>query len=153
MAPSRPALIVCLAVAAALAASAPCRASDHGSGGGHGSPQGSGTASRKPTFSDSYLVIEPFVVSVIQNGRVQGSLLIELGLDVKDGALRDKADHLMPRLRDAYVTALSRFAATRIEVGVAPNVEALSRLLQMRTDEALGAPGAQVLLAQVVLHR
>jgi len=44
-------------------------------------------------------------------------LLVELGLDVPDGALRERVTQALPALRDAYVRSLLVYAATAVRPG------------------------------------
>jgi flagellar basal body-associated protein FliL len=109
------------------------------------------SAQRRPTFSDSYVVVDPFVISVMEMHRVRGRLQIEFGLDIPDSRLRNRAEAMMPRLRDAYVRGLNRYAATRVRAGRAPDVADIAVHLQHWTNEVLGEEGARVLLMNVEL--
>jgi len=58
-----------------------------------------------------------------------------------------------PLLRDALRTALSTYANTYYRLHTAPDPATLTRLMQSAVDRTLGAPGARVLLANVLYQR
>jgi len=84
--------------------------------------------------------------------RTDGLLMVGIGLDVPDPALRAKADQAMPVLRDIYVRSLMAFTASSVRSWQQPDVVAIADRLQRATDLALGRPGARVLLAQVAMR-
>ncbi len=104
------------------------------------------------TQSDSYMMIEPFYASIVEGSRPLGLLMVGIGLDIPDPALRDRIEHEMPRLRDAYVRSLMAFAATNVRAWRQPDVGALADRLQGVTDRYLARKGARVLLAQVIIR-
>jgi|GEM_PF-607046 len=110
------------------------------------------TATHKITQSESYMMIDPFYASIIDGSRPQGLFMVGFGLDVPDPALRDKIDHEMPRLRDAYVRSLMAFAAINVRASRQPDVVDLADRLQTVTDRYLARKGAKVLLAQVMIR-
>lgn len=109
-------------------------------------------AVHKVTQSTSYLMVDPIYATIISNDRPAGLLMIGIGIDVPDPALRDEADRAMPVLRDAYVRNMMAFAATQVRIWRQPDVIAIVDRLQGVTDRALGRKGARVLLAQVAMH-
>jgi hypothetical protein len=84
--------------------------------------------------------------------RLRGIMHIEAGLDIPDNRLRRRAERLMPRLRDRYVSALAMYAGTNYSYGEVPDAERISQMLQQATDEALGQDGAEVLLGMIIIH-
>jgi hypothetical protein len=76
-----------------------------------------------------------------------------MGLDVPDAALRRRARLNAPRLNDAMLTALSTYASTYYRDRTAPEPAVLTRLMQQAADRVLGAPGARVLLANLIYQR
>ena len=135
----RTGLAATLVVAAALAAFA-ARADD---------PK---AAVHKVTQSTSYLMVDPIYATVVSNDRPSGMLMIGIGIDVPDAALRGEAEHAMPVLRDAYVRNMMAYAATAVRTWRQPDVEAIATRLQGVTDRALGRKGARILLAQIALR-
>jgi hypothetical protein len=78
-------------------------------------------------------------------------LTVEGGLDIRDGALRAKAEQSVPRLRAAYTEVL-RGQALAIPPGAPPDPDRLVQVLQRVTDQALGRPGATFLIGAVMIN-
>jgi len=97
-------------------------------------------------------VVEPIYASILDGVRPRGLLLVEMGLDVPDGGLRERVNRALPLLRDAYVRSLLVYAATAVRPGRQPSVEDIANRLQAITDQVMGAPGAQVLMAQTAIR-
>ena len=106
----------------------------------------------KTSQSKSYLSLEPIYTTIVDDGRAQGMLMVGIGLDVPNDALREVADRSMPVLRDAYVRNLMAFTATAVRTDAQPDVALIADRLQNITDRALGKKGAKVLLAQVAIR-
>src|SRR5215469_1662313 len=103
----------------------------------------------KVTQSPSYTMLEPMYATIIDDDRPVGLLMVAIGIDVPDAALRGQADHDMPVLRDAYMRSLMTFTATAVHPSEQPDVVDIANRLQRVTDKTLGRKGARVLLAQV----
>ena len=106
----------------------------------------------KTSQSKSYLSLEPIYTTIVGDDHAQGMLMVGIGLDVPDAALREVADRSMPVLRDAYVRNLMAFTATAVRTDAQPDVSLIADRLQKITDRALGKKGAKVLLAQVAIR-
>jgi flagellar basal body-associated protein FliL len=106
----------------------------------------------KITQSESYLMVDPIYTTIVADGRPAGLLMVGIGIDVPDEALREVADRSMPVLRDAYLRNLMAFTATRVRTDSQPDVGVIADRLQAVTDRALGRKGAKLLLAQVALR-
>jgi flagellar basal body-associated protein FliL len=106
----------------------------------------------KTSQSESYLSLEPIYTTIVDDNRAQGMLMVGIGLDVPDPALREVADRSMPVLRDAYVRNLMSFTATAVRTDTQPDVGLIADRLQNITDRALGKKGAKILLAQVAIR-
>ena len=106
----------------------------------------------KTSQAKSYLSLEPIYTTIVEDNRAQGMLMVGIGLDVPDAALREVADRSMPVLRDAYVRNLMAFTATAVRPNAQPDVTLIADRLQNVTDRALGKKGAKVLLAQVAIR-
>jgi len=102
------------------------------------------------TSAESFVPLPTFSTSVLQNGVSRGTLVIDLGLDIPDAALRGRAQALSPRLRDAIRTAISVYANSYFRAQTAPDPTQLTRILQQNIDRTLGAPGARVLFTNIV---
>ena len=106
----------------------------------------------KITQSKSYLSLDPIYTTIVDDDRAQGMLMIGVGLDVPDPALRAVANRSLPVLRDAYVRNLMTFTANVVRTDAQPDVDMIATRLQGVTDRALGKRGAKVLLAQVAIR-
>jgi hypothetical protein len=111
-----------------------------------------GAHDRKLTSSPAWLAVDPITVAIMRQNRIQGIFLVEFGLDIPDARLHARASATLPRLRDAWLRAMSDFAATRIRVGRQADLDALTQRLQATTDQMLGGAGAQILLQQAVVR-
>ena len=106
----------------------------------------------KITQSKSYLSLDPIYTTIVDDDRAQGMLMVGVGLDVPDAALRAVANRSLPVLRDAYVRNLMSFTANSVRTTTQPDVSEIAERLQSVTDRALGQKGAKILLAQVALR-
>lgn len=145
------ALTVC-----ALALSPPA----HAAGGGgdsakkerHDSSKAKAPKKQRPITSlASWVMVDPFSVTVIQSDAIRGKVSVSFGIDVPDDALRAKAELIMPRLQDAWLTRLNLYAATTVRPGKPANIEEVAMLLQSTADQLLGTPGSRVLIASVIV--
>ena len=112
----------------------------------------SGAPKRPPTSLKSWVMVDPFTISVIQDGDVRGTFTVNFGMDVPDNDLREKAETLMPRLRDAWLRSLNLYAATALRPRRQADVAELSARIQQTADEVLGKPGAKVLMSQAMVN-
>ena len=106
----------------------------------------------KITQSTSYLMIDPIYTTIVEDDRPIGMLMIGVGVDVPNEALRSVVTRSLPVLRDAYIRNLMAFSATSVRSTVQPDVDVIAGRLQSVTDRALGKKGAKVLLAQVAMR-
>jgi hypothetical protein len=146
-------LVAILFLLCAFAGAQPAFASG-GGGGEKGETQKKAKAPKKPrpiTSLKSWVMVDPFAVSIIQDGRIRGRFRVSFGMDVPDDALRGKAEALMPRLRDVWLSELTLFAATMLRQRRPADIAAVSDLLQSSADRVLGKPGSKVLLAAVTV--
>jgi len=94
-----------------------------------------------------------FQAGVLQRNINQGTIVVDMGLDIPDAALRRRAQLNAPRLRDAIRTALANYSSVYYRVRTAPSPTELTRQMQAAVDRVLGAPGARVLLANIIYQR
>lgn len=105
------------------------------------------------TQSDSYTMLEPIYATIVENGSPRGLLMVAIGLDIPDAALRSRTMRIMPVLRDAYVRSLVAFSAAAVRPWQQPDVTMIAQRLQGVTDRELEEKdGARVLLAQVAIR-
>ena len=109
-------------------------------------------AVHKTTQSKSFVVIEPIYTTILEGTTPRGLLLVELGLDVPDNALREKVARALPLLRDAFLRNLTVYAATSVRPWRQPSVEDIAGRMQAITDRVMGASGARVLMAQTAIR-
>jgi flagellar basal body-associated protein FliL len=109
-------------------------------------------AEHKTTQSESYINIAPLYASILDGVRPRGLLMVEVGLDVPDAKLRERVNHSLPALRDAYVQNLLTYAATSVRPWRQPNVEDIANRLQTVTNRVIGRDGAKVLMAQTAIR-
>lgn len=114
-------------------------------------PAALASESRRSTGGESYLSFSVLTANVRRpNGRM-GVLTCDVGLDVPDAALRERATLLQPRLRAEFVALLQR-GASGLRPGEPPDPDQMSRQFQQATDRALGRPGARVLLGTILIN-
>ncbi|WP_300544022.1 hypothetical protein [Maricaulis sp.] len=140
-------LLPLTAFAAALCLTGPALA------GGGGSPAPSeDSRHRTLTSSESYVPISALTATVQANHRAQGLLQIEAGLEVPDARLRRRVEQYMPRLRNAWVTALSVYTGVNYRFGDVPDADRIAQVLQEATDITLGQEGAEILIGMIIIH-
>jgi len=125
-------------------------------GGGASAPatqQAPATRQDRLTSAESYLPMPTLSAGVIQRNSTRGTIVLDMGIDVLDATLRERARLNGPRLRDALRTALATYSSTFYRDRTAPDPDELTRLLQQAVDRTLGAPGARVLLVNVLYQR
>ena len=135
-----------LALGALLLAAAPAL------GDGEGDPADAKKPEHKITQSESYLMVDPFYTTIVDDNRAAGMLMVGIGLDVPNAALRDEVTRSLPVLRDAYLRNLMAFTASAVRTDAQPDVDVIADRLQNLTDRALKKKGAKVLLAQVAIR-
>ena len=106
----------------------------------------------KLSQAKSYLALDPIYATIVDDNRAQGMLMVGMGLDIPDPALREIATRSMPILVDAYVRSLMAFTATAVRTTAQPDVGLIADRLQSITDRALGKKGAKVLMAQIAIR-
>ncbi|PZO06711.1 MAG: Tat pathway signal protein [Alphaproteobacteria bacterium] len=111
-----------------------------------GGPSGGGGGAS----ANTYLRYPTITATSAQPGGRRGIMTVETGVDVPDEALRLRAEQSAPRLRAAYAVVVQR-NASQLLPGAPPNVDQLSRELQVVTDRVLGRTGAKLLLGTVMM--
>ena len=139
-----------IAVAALAALAGPAAASGGGSAPAEQTPA---TRQERLTSAESFLPMPTLSAGVLQRYSTRGTLVLDMGLDIQDETLRRHARLSGPRLRDALRTALATYASTYYRDRTPPDPTQLTRLLQQSIDRTLGAPGAQVLLVNIIYQR
>lgn len=150
--PIRSAVTAALAICLSLSLESTAFANSNNGGGGHGEASSDDSRHRSLTSSDSYLPLPPLMATVQSNHRARGNLQIEAGLEIEDSRLRQQVEQSMPRLRNAYVTALGIYTGVNYRFGDVPDADRISQLLQEATDMTLGTDGARLLLGMVIIN-
>jgi hypothetical protein len=120
---------------------------------GGGAPAAPASTQERLTSAESYVPLTTLSAMVLQNHRSSGTIVVDLGLDIPDAALRRRAQLNAPRLRDALRTALASYASTFYRDQTAPDLIVLTRLMQVAVDRTLGGAGARLLFTNVICQR
>lgn len=123
-----------------------------GSGGGGGQQQAPATRQERLTSAETYLPMPTLSAGILQRNANRGTIVVDMGLDIPDAALRRRAQLNAPRLRDALRTALATYSTTFYRTRTAPDPAELTRQMQLAVNRVLGAQGARVLLANVIVQ-
>lgn len=126
------------AISLVAAAAGPAKASGGGEGG------------EAKASANSYVRFPTLTATILRPDGRRGVMTVETGVDVPDETLRLRAEQDAPRLRAAYNLVVQRFAAQMLP-GAAPNVDRLSRELQVATTSTLRRSGATLLLGTVMV--
>jgi flagellar basal body-associated protein FliL len=145
------AVISMLALGAALAG--PASAAGSSSSSSSAQQQAPATRQERLTSAESFLPMPTLSAGVLQRSATRGTIIIDMGIDVPDEALRQRARLNAPRLRDALRTALATYSSTYYRDRTAPDPDELTRLLQQAIDRTLGGAGARVLLVNIIYQR
>ncbi|MEQ1617165.1 MAG: hypothetical protein ABL883_02335 [Terricaulis sp.] len=136
-----------LVIAALAALAAPAAAS------GSAPQQAPATRQERLTSAETYVPMPTISAGVLQRNSTAGTIVVDMGLDVPDVALRRRVALNGPRLNDALRTAISTYATTYYRDRTAPDPVTLTRIMQQAVDRVLGAPGARALLANIIYQR
>jgi len=99
---------------------------------------------------DSYIAMSAATGVIPRRDGRRSTLTVEIGLEVPDPALRERAVLSRPRLTAAY-SEVVHTASRALLPGRVPDIEALGRSLQAATDRVLGRSGAKLLLGSVIV--
>jgi hypothetical protein len=108
-------------------------------------------AQKKKGGGLSYIQFDSLTATIVRpNGR-RGTMSVDLGIDVPNQGLHQRAVLSTPRLRAAYVQWVVSYAAG-LAPGQPPDADYMSLTLQRLTDQTLGAPGAKLLLGAILVN-
>jgi flagellar basal body-associated protein FliL len=124
-----------------------------GGSSGASAQQQPATRQDRLTSAESYVPVPTLSAGVLQRMSTQGTLVVDMGLDIPDEELRLRARLNGPRLRDTLRTALATYASTYYRDRTAPDPQELTRLMQQAVDRTLGAGGARVLMVNIIYQR
>jgi flagellar basal body-associated protein FliL len=95
----------------------------------------------------SHVTIEPFNISIIQSGKILGALFVSMELLTGNRDLNAGVVKARPKLRDAYLQALSGYVNRQLDPNRPVNVSLLKRLLQKATNRVLGETAVAVVIS------
>lgn len=99
---------------------------------------------------ETYVTIDGLEASISHGrGRGRGVISVQVGIDVPDAALRERATQAAPRIRAACNQVLRAFGAALLPRR-APDADHLARELQAAVDAALGRQGARLLMGSII---
>lgn len=142
-----------LAMALFAASAIPASASGGGGSSAPAQQQEPASIQERLTSAETYIPMPAFQAGVIQRNINQGTIVVDMGLDIPDAALRRRAQLNAPRIRDALRTAVANYSSIFYRVHTAPSPTELTRQMQEAVDRVLGAPGARVLLTNIIYQR
>jgi hypothetical protein len=114
-------------------------------------PARAGEEEKKKGGGGTYFQIQTLTATIFRADRRRGVLTIDVGLNIPEKGLRERASASMPRLRAAYVEFVMGYAV-RLPPATVPNADYLSTQLQRITDTTLGQPGAKLLLGTILVN-
>ena len=104
---------------------------------------------KKKGGGETFIQMPTLTASIIRSSGRRGVLTVDVGLDIPDGGLRQRANLSIPLLSDAYTQALAIYAPS-ISPGAPPKPDVIGSELQRATDRTLGRPGAKLLLGTIM---
>ena len=99
----------------------------------------------------SFIQFETLTATVIRGDGRRGVMTVDVGVDVPNAGLHQRAMISMPRLRAAYVQMVQAYASG-LGPGSPPNADYMAQVLQRQTDSVLGQPGAKFLLGAIMVN-
>lgn len=112
---------------------------------------GAGGGSASGSF-DLMVPITPSPIPIIQQSRIRGIFMVEFYLQAPDQQVADEINHLMPRLKDAFRTGLSEFAAHEVRMDRAVNLERLDQYISREARNVLHDNRSHVIFRQVMVQ-
>ncbi len=105
---------------------------------------------RKKGGGLTFLQLPTLTATVMRMGGKRGVLTVDMGLDIPDEKLHEKAELWVPRLRAAYVQTLGTYAAS-LPAARAPDADYIATMLQRTTNTMLASNGAKLLLGAILI--
>lgn len=99
----------------------------------------------------TYVQIKAVSATIIRRDGSRGVITVECGVDVPNEALRERANNLHPRLRDAYASLLQGYAGGLPKAAL-PNADYLAGEMQKATDRVLGKAGGKFLIGTILIN-
>jgi len=99
----------------------------------------------------TFISVDTLTATVLSPGGRHQIMTVQSGVDCPDPALRDYAEKVTPRLRDALAQELQLYAGGLVS-GSPPDADYLARRLQGATDRVLKKPGGRFLLGGIMVN-
>ena len=99
----------------------------------------------------NYIQFDSVTATIVRGDGKRGVMMVDMGVDVPNAGLHQRATLSIPRLRAAYVQWLVSYGAG-LSPGAPPDADYMARSLQRETDRTLGQPGAHFLLGAILLN-
>lgn len=110
-----------------------------------------GGGEKKKGGGATYVQFPMITTTVFSSNGRRGILTVELGVDGVKPPVTEAIQKWTPRLRDAYISTIARYAGT-LRPGSLPDTDYLAGQLQRTTDDTLGQKGTKLLLGTVMLY-
>jgi hypothetical protein len=110
-----------------------------------------GKEEAKTGSGSSFLPLQTLTATVNRMGGRRGVMTVDVGLDIPNKSLRERAQMSTPRLRAAYIQTLAIYAAG-LPAARAPNADFIAMQLQNQTDTMLGQAGAKLLVGSILIN-
>lgn len=100
-----------------------------------------------------FVVMEPLSMHVIRGGGVQKYIVLNLTLEMRDAESKALAENKMPKLRDVFIDAMTRYYANLPSLDDGVNVKAVKSRLIEASGSAIGNDRIIDVLIQSVFER
>jgi hypothetical protein len=111
------------------------------------------TTQRRITSSEAYVPTATLSAAITHDYQFAGLLVVDAGFDIPDAKLRADVVKMGPRITDALRTGLAEYTYSRYHSGAAPDPDRIETMLQQAANQAIGRPGARLLLSNVMVQR
>ena len=108
-------------------------------------------AQKKKGGGLSYVQFDTLTATIVRPDGRRGVMTVDIGIDAPDSGVHSKVVLWQPRLRADFVQWIVSYAAG-LGAGAPPNADYISVCLQREVDQALGRPGAKVLLGAILTN-
>jgi hypothetical protein len=108
-------------------------------------------AQKKKGGGLSYVQFDTLTATIIRPDGHRGVMTVDIGIDAPDSGLHSKVILWQPRLRASFVQWIVSYAAG-LSPGAPPNADYIALCLQRQVDQAMGRPGAKVLLGAILIN-
>ena len=108
-------------------------------------------AQKKKGGGLSYIQFDTLTATIVRPDGHRGVMTVDIGIDAPDAGVHAKVVLWQPRLRAEFVQWIVSYAAG-LGVGAPPNADYIAVSLQREVDQAMGRPGAKVLLGAILIN-